>query len=67
MVHHRQCLPLGFKARNDILAVHARLNDFQSNFARNRLLLLGDIDDAKTTLADLFTKFVRADLLANNL
>ena len=34
MVHHRQRLPLGFEPGDDLLCVHAQLDDLQGDLAR---------------------------------
>ena len=38
MVHHRQRLPLGLEAGDDLPRVHARLDDLQRDPAADRLL-----------------------------
>ena len=40
VIHHRQCLPFGFEASNDLPGVHAQLDDLQGNAPADRLLLL---------------------------
>jgi hypothetical protein len=52
MVHHRQRLTLGFKARDDLARVHAELNYFESDPAADGLFLLSYEDSATTALAD---------------
>ena len=37
MVHHRQGLPLGLEAGDDLAAVHARLDDLERDLALHRL------------------------------
>ena len=53
MIHHRQGLALGFEAGDDLGAIHSRLDDLERNLAANRLLLLGDVNDAHAAFADL--------------
>ena len=60
MVHQGQGLPLGLEAGDDLLGVHARLDDLQRDLAADRLLLLGHIDDAKAAFADLLAELVAA-------
>lgn len=67
MFHDGLGLTLGFEAGHDLACVHARLDDFHRNHAANGLLLLGDENDAKATLADLLDEFVGADLRAGGL
>ena len=64
MVHHRQGLPLGLEAGDDLPAVHARLDDLEGDLALDRLGLLGHIDDAHAPFADLLQQLVGADLRA---
>ena len=61
MVHHRQCLSFGFEAGDDFARIHPGLDDFQSDFATNRLFLFGGIDDSHPPFTQLLTYFVRAD------
>ena len=58
MVHHRQGLPLGLEAGQDLPRVHARLDDLQRHAAADRLLLVGKIDRAKTAFAQHAEQFV---------
>ena len=62
VVHQRQRLPLGLKAGDHWLGVHARLDDLESDAAVDRLGLLGDKDDTHPTFADLLQQLVAADL-----
>ena len=61
MIHHRQRLPLGFKARDDLLGVHAQLDDLERDAAADRFLLFGHVNDAAAAFADLFPKFVTCE------
>ena len=61
MIHHGQRLPLGFEARNDLLGVHAQLDDLQRHAAADRLLLLGHIDRAEAAVPDHLEQRVTAD------
>jgi hypothetical protein len=53
VVHHRQRLPLGLEAGNDLAAVHARLDDLDRHLPPHGLRLLGHEHDAHAPLADL--------------
>ncbi len=64
VIHHRQRLPLLLEAGDDLLRVHAHLEDFQGHAPPHRLLLLGHPDRAKAALADLLEQLVRPDALA---
>ena len=61
MIHHGQRLPLGFEASNDLLGVHAQLDDLQRHAAADRLLLLGHIDRAEAAVPDHLEQRVTAD------
>ena len=61
MVHHRQGLPLGLEAGDDLPRVHARLDDLQRDGPLDRLGLLGHEHDAHAAFADLLQQLVRAD------
>ena len=64
MVHHRQRLPLRLEARDDLLGVHAQLDDLERDAPADRLLLLGHIDHAAAAFADFLEQFVAANPLA---
>ena len=64
VVHQGQRLPLGLKASDHLLGVHAQLDDLQGHLAADRLLLLGHVDLAEAALADLLEELVGADLRA---
>ena len=64
MLQQGQGLTFGVEAGDHLLGVHARLDDLQGHLAFDRLFLLGQIDQAHTTLANLLEKFVMADLCA---
>jgi hypothetical protein len=53
VVHHRQRLPLGLEAGDDLAAVHAGLDDLEGDLALDRVRLLGHEHDAHAALADL--------------
>jgi hypothetical protein len=53
VVHQGQGLSLGREAGEDFPGVHARLEDLESDHAADRLLLLGQVDDAKAAFPDL--------------
>ena len=63
MLHHRECLPLGLEAGQDLLGVHAGLEDLQRDSAPHRLDLLGLVDDAHAAFAEHLENAVRADAL----
>ena len=64
MVHHGQCLTLGFKAGDHLFGVHPRFNDLQGNLSADGPLLLSNVNDAEAAFADLLQQFVRTDLRA---
>ena len=64
MVHHRQRLPLGLEPGDDLLGVHAQLDDLERHAPTDRFLLLGHVDHATAAFADLLEQFVTADLVA---
>jgi len=53
VIHHRQRLPLGFESREDLAAVHARLDELDRHAAADRFGLLGDPNGAHAPFADL--------------
>ena len=61
MIHHRERLPLGLKAGDDLLGVHAQLDDLECHAAADGFLLFGDIDHATAALAEILAQFVAAD------
>src|SRR5438094_9772572 len=61
VVHHRQGLALGFKARDDLPGIHARLDDLEGDAPTHRLALLGQIDHSTATLPNLLQQLVAAD------
>jgi hypothetical protein len=61
VVHHRQRLAFRFEARDDLPAVHARLDDLQRYLAAHRVVLLGHVHHAHPTAADLLQEPVGAD------
>ena len=63
VVHQRKCLPFGLEAGNDLLAVHAGLDQLQGHSTTDRLLLLGKKDLAHATHAEVFEKTIVADAL----
>ena len=67
VVHHRQRLPLGLEPGDDLLRVHARLDDLQRDPAADGLLLLGQEDDAHAPLADPLEELVGPDVRARPL
>ena len=67
VVHHRQRLPLGLEAGDDLLGVQPRLDDLQRDLAADGVLLLGHVDDAEPALADPLEQLVAADDRADRL
>ena len=57
----RQRLALGLEARDDLLGVHAQLDDLEGHPAADRLLLLGHIDHAAAAFADFLQQLVAAN------
>ena len=51
MIHQRHGLPLGLEAGDDLVGVHARLDDLERDLAADRLDLLGDEDQAEAAFA----------------
>ena len=64
MVHHRQGLPLGLEAGNDLPRIHARLDDLESDLSLDGAALLGHKDGAHAAFANLLQQLVWADLAA---
>ena len=64
MVHERQRLALGLEPGDDLLGVHAQLDDLEGDPAADGLLLLGQIDHPAAALADLLEQLVAANLVA---
>src|SRR5439155_12147588 len=60
MVHERQRLPLRVESRDDLLGVHAQLDDLERDATPHRLFLFRDIHDTASAFADLLEEFVRA-------
>jgi hypothetical protein len=54
MIHHRQRLPLRLEPRDDLLGVHAQLDDLERHPPSHRFGLLGHIHHPAAALADLF-------------
>ena len=65
MIHHGQRLPLGLEAGDDLLGVHAQLDDLERDAPAHRLLLLGHIDHAAAAFADFLQQLVAAERLAH--
>jgi hypothetical protein len=61
MIHHRQRLPLGFEARNDLPRIHPRFDDLERDRAPHRLRLLGHKHDTHAAFADLLMQLVRTN------
>ena len=67
VVHYSQRLPLGLKPGQYFAGIHPGLDDLQGDPAADRLHLIGDIHDPHPPFAELFAKFVGADLRAGSL
>ena len=63
MVHHRQGLPLGLEPGDDLAGVHAQLDDLQGDPPADGLLLLGQVDNPHSALAEDFENPEGADAL----
>ena len=61
MVHQGQGLPFGLEAGDDLLGIHARLDDLQRHLALDRLRLLGHEHHAHAPFADLLQQLVGPD------
>ena len=64
MVHHRQRLPLGLEAGDNLLRVHAQFDDLERDLAFDRFALLGHVDRAEAAFTDQLKEFVLVDLCA---
>ena len=65
VIHQGQGLTLGLEPGQDLLGIHAQLDDLQGDLARDRLGLLGQVDRGEPTLPDHFADLVAVDLLAD--
>ena len=65
MVHHRQRLPLGLEAGDDLLGVHAQLDDLERDAAAHGLRLFGDIHHTAAAFADSLEQLVAPERLAD--
>ncbi len=61
VVHQRQGVALGLEAGQDLLRVHARLEDFHRHPSANGFLLFGQVDDAETAFAQDTEQRIGAD------
>lgn len=61
MIHERERLPLGFEPRDDVLAVHPRLDDLNRDLPPYGVVLLGKINRPHAAFADLLDKAVIAN------
>ena len=64
MIHQRQRLSLGLEARDDLLGVHAELDDFERDAPANRLFLFCHINHAASAFSDLLKQFVATNSVA---
>ena len=67
VVHQGQGLALGLEPGDDLLAIHAGLDDLQGHPAADGMLLLGHEDGAHAPFADLLEQLVRTDDRARTL
>ena len=65
MVHHGQRLPLGLEPRDDLLGVHAQLDDLERHAPAHRFSLLRHIHHAATTFAHALQQLVAPQSLAH--
>ena len=61
MIHHRQRLTLRFEPGDDLLGVHAQLDDLERHATPYWLRLIGHIHHAAATFADPLQKFVATE------
>ncbi len=61
MVHHRQRLPLGLEAGDDLPGVHSRFDDLEGDFSLDGFLLFRQVDHTHSAFADFLKQLVRAD------
>ncbi len=61
VIHHGQGLAFGLEAGDDLLRIHARLDDLQGDLATHGSGLFGNVNDAHAPLADLLHQLVGAD------
>ncbi len=67
MIHHGEGLPLLRKARDDLLRIHAELDDLQRHAPPHWCQLVCHPNRAKATSTDLLQQFVSADQVAGML
>ncbi len=67
MIHDGQRLPLRLEPGDDLLGVHARLDDLQRHAPPHRLGLLGRIHHTAPAFAHALQKFVAPERLADGL
>jgi hypothetical protein len=58
MIHDAERLPFGIETSEDVGAIRAGLDQLDGDATLGRLLLLGGVDDAHATFADLFVQGV---------
>ena len=61
MFHEGQRLPFGLEASDDLLGIHARLDNLQGDLSLNRFGLFSDINNPHPAFADLFANRVGAN------
>ncbi len=60
MFHIRQGLPFCLKLRNNLLGVHAQLDNLKCHFPAHGLRLLGNVNDAHAPFANQLANLVTA-------
>ena len=61
VIHQREGLPLGLEPRDDLAAVHPRLDDLERHFTPDRFCLLSLPDDPKAAPAQFLQQPVPAN------
>lgn len=64
MVHEGEGQAFGLEAGDDLLGVHAELQDLERNAPLDGLFLLGEVDDAEAALADALQEVELAEAIA---
>ncbi len=63
MIHQRQRLSLGLEPRNHRAGIHPELDDLEGHAATHRRLLLGHVNDAAATFANLLQQAIATNVL----
>lgn len=67
MIHHRQGLPFGIEAGDDLLGIQSQFDDLQGHQTAHRFLLLGQVDNPAASGADPADQSVAPDQVARPL